>query len=433
MSSTTVSTKLQQIAEQARRYPSRVFTTLAHHIDVDFLTEAYRRTRKSSAPGIDGVTGHEYAANLESNLHDLHERLREGRYKAPPVKRVWLKKEGGKKRPIGMPVFEDKIVQRAVVMLLGAIYEQDFYDFSHGFRPGRQPHRALKELRQQCVGMKIGWIVDADVSSFFDNIDRTWLRKWIQVRVNDGSILRLIGKWLNAGVMDEGIWSHPEMGTPQGGVVSPILANIFLHYVLDDWFVKVVRPRMKGKCFLIRFADDFVIGCTLESDARRIMEVLPKRLGRFGLTIHPEKSKLISFGKPPRDETRGHGGCGTFDFLGFTHYWTRSRQGYWVIKRKTAGKRLRRAQKAIWIWCRRNRHLSIPEQHHQLTLKLNGHFLYYYIRGNYEHLELFRRFVEKAWRYWLSRRSQRGLITWPKFVRLLKAFPLPHPERVYWI
>jgi group II intron reverse transcriptase/maturase len=345
LSSTTVSTKLQQIAEQARRYPSCVFTTLAHHIDVDFLTEAYRRTRKSSAPGIDGVTGHEYAKNLESNLHDLHERLREGRYKAPPFKRVWLKKEDGKKRPIGMPAFEDKIVQRAVVMLLGAIYEQDFYDFSHGFRPGRQPHRALKELRQQCVEMKIGWIVDADVSSFFDNIDRTWLRKCIQVRVNDGSIIRLIGKWLNAGVMDEGIWSHPETGTPQGGVVSPILANIFLHYVLDDWFVKVARPRMKGKCFLIRFADDFVIGCALESDARRIMEVLPKRLGRFGLTIHPEKSKLISFGKPPRDETRGQGGYGTFDFLGFTHYWARSRQGYWVIKRKTAGKRLRRAQR----------------------------------------------------------------------------------------
>jgi group II intron reverse transcriptase/maturase len=410
-----------------------VFTTLAHHMDVDFLREAHRRTRKSSAPGIDGVTAEQYAENLESNLESLHEQLRSGRYQAPPVERVWLEKDDGKKRPIGKPTFEDKIVQRAVVMLLEAIYEQDFYEFSHGFRPNRRPHRALKELRRQCVGMKIGWIVDADVSSFFDSIDRSWLRKYLQVRVKDGSLLCLIGKWLNAGVMDKGVWSHPETGTPQGGVVSPILANIFLHHVLDDWFVKVVRPRMKGRCFLIRFADDFVIGCTLESDARRIMEVLPKRFGRFGLRIHPEKSKLISFGKPSRNETRGHGGCGTFDFLGFTHYWARSRQGYWVIKRKTARKRQRRAQKALWKWCRRNRHLSVLEQHKQLSLKLKGHFQYYYIRGNYNQLDLMRRFVEKAWRYWLSRRSQRSRITWPKFVRLLKTFPLPKPERVYWI
>ncbi len=433
MSSSTVSTKLQQIAEQARRYPRRVFTTLAHHIDVDLLREAYRRTRKSSAPGVDGVTAKQYAENLESNLLSLHERLRSGRYQAPPVERVWLEKEDGKKRPIGKPTFEDKIVQRAVVMLLEAIYEQDFYDFSHGFRRNRSPHRALKELRQQCVEMRIGWIVDADISSFFDSIDRSWLRKCIQVRVNDGSLLSLIGKWLNAGVMDEGVWSRPEAGTPQGGVVSPILANVFLHYVLDDWFVKAVRPRMKGQCFLIRFADDFVIGCELESDAKRIMEVLPKRFGRFGLSIHPEKSKLLSFGKPSRNETRGHGGCGTFDFLGFTHDWARSRQGYWVIKRKTASKRQRRAKKALWEWCRRNRHLPIPAQHKQLSLKLQGHFLYYYIRGNYRQLDLLRRFVERAWRYWLSRRSQRGSITWEKFARLLKTFPLPKPERVYWI
>jgi hypothetical protein len=212
-----------------------------------------------------------------------------------------------------------------------------------------------------------------------------------------------------------------------------MLANIFLHYVLDDWFVKVVRPRMKGQCFLIRFADDFVIGCTLESDARHIMKALTNRLGRFGLTIHPEKSKLISFGKPPRGDTRGHGGRGTFDFLGFTHYWARSRQGYWVIKKKTARKRQRRAQKALWEWCRRHRHLPIPEQHRQLCLKLKGHFLYYYVRGNYRPLEVLRRYVEKAWRYWLSRRSQRGYINWKKFARLLEVFPLPKPERVYWV
>jgi group II intron reverse transcriptase/maturase len=410
-----------------------VFTTLAHHIDVDFLREAYRRTNKSSSPGIDGVTAKQYAENLEENLQVLHERLRNGCYKAPPVERVWLEKEGGKERPIGMPTFEDKIVQRAVTMLLEAIYEQDFYDFSHGFRPRRQPHRALKELRQWCVGMKIGWIVDADVSSFFDSIVRSWLQKCIQKRVNDGSVLRLIGKWLNAGVMDEGVWVHPETGTPQGGVISPILANIFLHHVLDDWFVKVVRHRMQGQCFLIRFADDFVIGCTLESDARRIMAVLPKRFGRFGLSIHPEKSKLISFGKPPREENRGHGGCGTFDFLGFTHYWARSRKGYWVIKRKTASKRQRRAQKALWEWCRRNRHESIPAQHHKLCQKLRGHFQYYYIRSNYRRLMAVREFVVKAWQYWLNRRHQGRSMPWKRFERLLEVLPLPLPERVHWI
>lgn len=433
LSSQTVSTKLQRIAEQAGRYPGRVFTTLAHHIDVEFLREAYRRTNKRSSPGIDGITAKQYAENLETNLPDLYERLRSGRYKAPPVERTWLKKEDGKERPIGKPAFEDKIVQRAVVMLLEAIYEQDFYDFSHGFRRGRSPHRALKELRQQCVGKKIGWIVDADISSFFDSISRSWLRKYLQLRVNDGSILRLIGKWLNAGVMDKGIWSHAETGTPQGGVVSPILANIFLHYVLDDWFTKVVRPRMKGRCFLIRFADDFVVGCTLESDARRIMAVLPKRFERFGLSIHPEKSKLISFGKPPREESRGRGGCGTFDFLGFTHYWARSRQGYWVIKRKTASKRQHRTQKALWEWCRRNRHSPIPAQHYQLCQKLRGHFQYYYIRSNYRCLMAVREYVGKAWQYWLNRRHQGRSMPWERFERLLEVLPLPMPERVYWI
>jgi RNA-directed DNA polymerase len=433
MSSQTVSTKLQRIAEQARRNPDRVFTTLAHHMDVDFLREAYRRTSKSSGAGVDGVTAEQYGEKLETNLEGLHERLRGGSYRAPPVERVWLAKEDGSRRPIGKPAFEDKIVQRAVVMLLEAIYEQDFYDFSHGFRRGRSPHRALKELRQQCVGKKIGWIEDADISSFFDSINRSWLRKYLQVRVNDGSILRLIGKWLNAGVMDKGLWSHSETGTPQGGVVSPILANIFLHYVLDEWFVKAVRPRMKGRCFLLRFADDFVIGCTLESDARRIMAVLPNRFGRYGLSIHPEKSKLISFGKPPREGSRGEGGRGTFDFLGFTHYWARSRQGYWVIKRKTASKRQRRAQKALWEWCRRNRHGPSPAQHHQLCQKLRGYFQYYYIRGNSQCVAEVRRYVVKAWHYWLNRRHQRRSLTWARYERLLLALPLPQPERVCWI
>src|ERR1700681_1673699 len=315
--SATVSTKLRRIAEQARRYPDSVFTTLAHLIDVEFLEEAYRRTRKDAAAGVDGVTWAEYGQNLDANLADLHERLRSGRYYAPPVKRKWLEKDDGKKRPIGIPALEDKVVQRAVAMLMGAIYEQEFKGFSHGFREGHSAHRALRELRGLCLGLHINWIVDADVSAFFDSIEKDLLRGIIKKRVNDGRIISLIGKWLNAGVLEDESLSYPERGTPQGGVISPLLANIYLHEVLDEWFERDVKPRMKGRVFLIRFADDFVIGCEQEADARTIMAVLPKRFARYRLTIHPEKTKLVQFGKPSR-EADGSGN-GTFDFLGFTH------------------------------------------------------------------------------------------------------------------
>jgi len=253
-----ISTQLQAIAQQASDYPEMVFTTLVHHIDVEWLREAYRLTNKSSAAGIDGVTAEEYAAKLDENLSSLYERLRTGQYKAPPVERVWLDKEDGRKRPIGKPTFEDKIVQRAVVMLLEAVYEQDFYDFSHGFRPGHSPHQALHELREQCRDLNINWMVDADVSGYFDGIRHDLLREFIGRRIKDGGIVRLIGKWLNAGVMEEGKLTYAETGSPQGGVVSPILANLFLHYVLDEWYEQEVKPRLKGRSFLLRFADDFV-------------------------------------------------------------------------------------------------------------------------------------------------------------------------------
>ena len=327
MSSPTVSTKLQRIAEQAVRDPGRVFTTLAHLIDVGFLKEAYHRTRKDAAPGVDGVTAEEYGKNLDENLRNLHERLRTGRYKAPPVKRVWLYKDDGGKRPIGMTAFEDKIAQRAVAMILGAVYEQDFEDFSHGFREGHSPHQALREVREKC---KEGgaWIVDADVAQFYDSLDHALMLKIVKRRVNDGALLRLIGTWLHAGVMEGITPIHPEKGTPQGGVISPVLSNIVLHHVLDRWYVRDVRDRLRGRSFLVRFADDFLIGCEREEDARRVLAALPKRFERFKLAIHPEKTALILFRKGS-----------TFDFLGFTHFWARSRQGYWVIKRKTARKR----------------------------------------------------------------------------------------------
>jgi RNA-directed DNA polymerase len=430
--SPTVTPKLQRIAAQAARDPNRVFTTLAHLIDEDFLREAYRHTSKASAPGIDGVTAQSYAEHLDENLHALHERLHRGRYQAAPVERVWIEKDDGGQRPIGKPAFEDKIVQRAVAMLLEAIYEQDFYDGSYGFRQGRSPHEALHVLRQQCMTEGIGWIVDADVSGYFDSIDRTRLREVLRKRVNDGGILRLIGKWLRAGVMEEGALTHPETGVVQGGVISPVLANIFLHYVLDAWFESEVRPRMQGRCFLIRFADDFVIGCEREEDAHKIMAVLPKRFGRFGLAIHPTKTTLIAFRKPEAPQG-SDGGNGTFTFLGLTHYWTKSRRGFWVIKRRTASKRLRRTKKSVWRWCRNNRHAPLQYQYQRLCAKLRGHFQYYGIRGNLRLLEEVRRFAEKAWQYWLSRRSSKNPIGWEKLKKLMQTYTLPIPRIVHLI
>jgi len=429
LSSPTVSTKLQWIAEQAARDRKRVFTTLAHLIDVDFLKEAFHRTRKDAAPGVDGVTAEEYGKNLDENLRNLHERLRTGRYKAPPVKRVWLDKDDGGKRPIGMAGFEDKIAQRAVAMILGAVYEQDFESFSHGFREGHSQHQALAELRERCKEVGVAWIVDADVAHFFDSLDRGLLIRIIKRRVNDGAILRLIGKWLNAGVMEESTLIHLEKGTPQGSVISPVLSNIFLHHVLDRWYVRDVEPRLQGKSFLIRWADDFLIGCEWEDDARRVLAALPKRFERFRLTIHPAKTALIRFQKPSSKKGTDCGN-GTFDFLGFTHFWARSRQGYWVIKRKTAKKRLRRAMKALWQWCRDHRHDNVMEQYQQLCRKLRGHYQYYGIRGNYGMLKLVWVHSENAWRYWMSRRSNKSYISWELFARLSRVFPLPKP-RIY--
>jgi RNA-directed DNA polymerase len=426
LSSPTVSPKLQQIAETALREPTRVFTTLAHLIDVDFLTEAFHRTRKDAEPGVDGVTAEEYAANLDANLQNLHERLRTGRYKAPPVKRVWLDKDGGGQRPIGMPVFEDKIVQRAVAMIMGAVYEQDFESFSHGFREGHSQHQALAELRDKCREIGVAWIVDADVAGFFDTLDHAFLVKIIKKRVNDGALIRLIGKWLNAGVMEGTTLIHPETGTPQGGVISPVLSNIFLHYVLDRWYVRDVKPRISGS-FLIRFADDFLIGIAQEDDAKRVMAALPKRFTLFKLTIHPTKTALIKFRKPSSAKMADSEN-GSFDFLGFTHFWGKTRQGYWVIKRKTAKKRLRRAMKSLWQWCRDHRHENLMEQYKTLSAKLLGHYQYYGIRSNFKMLEVVFEHVENAWRRWLSRRSRESFIPWEVFERLRKVFPLPKPR-----
>jgi group II intron reverse transcriptase/maturase len=425
-----ISTQLRQIAEQAKVYPDRVFTTLIHRMDVDFLREAYHRLRKDGAAGLSGVTVRDYGEELEVNLNDLHARLKEQRYIAPAIKRVWIEKDGGKKRPIGLLEIEDKIVQKAVAMLMGAVYEQDFYSFSHGFREGHSAHQAIGEIRTQCMEHGIRWIYDADISGFFDNIDRSWLRTFIQQRINDGGLLRLIGKWLNAGVMEGGQITYSDRGTPQGGTISPCLANIFLHHVLDDWFEREVKPRMKGHCFIVRFADDFVIGFQNEDDARRVMEVLPKRFKKYGLDIHPEKSRLLAFGKPAPDKgvTRGDN---TFDFLGFTHYWARSRKGYWVIKRKTVRKKVRKTVQALWTWCRDNRHRELKQQHSILCSKLRGHYQYFGVRCNMRAMEAVLHHARRGWKYWLNRRSSKKALTWEKYEKLLDGLPLPLPKIIH--
>ena len=308
----------RRIAELARQSPEMGFTSLAHFIDIDWLREAYRRTRKDGAVGVDGQSGEDYAADLEGNLRSLLERAKSGTYQAPPVRRVHIPKAGSatETRPLGIPTFEDKVLQRAVVMVLEAIYEQDFKDCSYGFRPGRSAHQALESLWQQTMATGGGWIVEVDIRKFFDTIDHGHLRELLKRRVRDGVLLRLIGKWLNAGVLEDGCVTHPETGSPQGGVVSPMLSNVFLHYVLDDWFEREVQPRLKGHSFLIRFADDFVMGFTCEEDARRVMDVLPKRFEKYGLTIHPEKTRLVPFerpsDRPKRPEASARTPAGTF-------------------------------------------------------------------------------------------------------------------------
>jgi len=429
--SQTVSTKLDRIAEQAVQNPKMQFTTLAHLIDEEFLREAFGHIRKKAAAGVDGVTAREYAKELDANISDLYQRMRSGRYEAPPVRRVWLEKDDGKQRPIGIPALEDKVLQRAVTMLLEEVYEQVFCAFSYGFRRKKSAHHALREIRKKCMGMGIHWILDADIKGYFDSIRHDILREFLRQKMNDGTILRFIGKWLNAGVMEEGKWTSSDTGTPQGGVISPMLSNVFLHYVLDEWFEQEIKPRMKGRCFLIRFADDFVIGFEVESDARRVMEVMPKRFNRFGLTINQTKTKLIEFGRPSREQACGKG-KGTFDFLGFTHYWAWSRQGYWVIKRKTKRTKMRVVTRAIWNWCKGNRHMPIQEQWKTLCQKLRGHYQYFGIRGNYKPMEVYFEYTERAWKTWLGRRHRNGYIDWETFERHHRViFPLPKPRIVH--
>ena len=427
----TVLTKQQRIAKLAGEAPDMAFTSLAHHIDLDWLYVAYQNTRKDGAVGIDGQTAKDYEANLMENLRTLIDRAKSGTYKAPPVKRVYIPKGDGTKRPLGIPAFEDKVLQRAVVMALEPLYEQDFHNCSYGFRPGRSAHKALEAGWEKLMGMGGGWVLELDIRKYFDTIDHGKLKTVLSRRVRDGVLVRLIGKWLNAGVMEDGNLSYPETGTPQGGVISPLLANIYLHEILDEWFERDVKPRIKGETFLIRYADDAVLGFEQEEDARRVLTVLPKRFGKYGLALHPEKTRLLDFRHPQGEDDDKGGKPGSFDFLGFTHYWAKSRKSNWVVKRKTAANRFGRAVTRINEWCKANRHIELVEQQRGLARKLKGHCGYYGSTGNSQSVFRYRNEVTRLWRKWLSRRSQKAGISWEQFERVLKRFALPPVSTVH--
>lgn len=418
-----ISTKQQRIATLARQMPDRALRSLAHHIDVDWLKEAWRQTRKDGATGIDGQTAAAYAEDLEGNLSRLLDRVKSGTYRAPPVRRTYIPKADGKLRPLGIPTIEDKLLQRAFLMLLEPLYETVFRDCSHGFRPRRSAHQALEQLRDHVRSVGGGWVLEVDIRAFFDRVDHRVLRELLQQRVCDGVVIRQIGKWLNAGVMEGGAYTRSTLGTPQGGVISPLLANLYLHYVVDEWFAVDVTPRLRGRAHLVRYADDFVMVFEREDDARRVMEVLPKRLARFGLEVSPEKTRLVRFERPSSDANPPD----SFDFLGFTLFWGRSRKGWMVVRWKTAKTRLARTFHAFWEYCRHNRHKPLPTQHAALSRKLRGHYQYFGLTMNMRALaQVFDR-VKAIWRYWLDRRSQKSRMTWARFKLLLGRMPLPTP------
>ena len=423
----SMSPELLKVVERAQREPEGRFHSLAHLIDVPALRRAYDRMRKDAAVGVDGMTKERYGQDLEVRLEDLHARLRSKRYRHQPIRRVHIPKGQGKTRPIGISAFEDKLVQDVVREVLEAIYERDFVDCSYGFRPGRSTHDAVRTLDRIVHRGEVSWILEADIRSFFDSVNRTALVELLQTRVADGSLLRLIGKCLHVGVLDGEEFTRPEVGTAQGSVLSPLLGNIYLHYVLDLWFETEVKPRLRGRATLIRYCDDFVIGFEHEDDARRVMEVLGKRLGRFGLSLHPDKTRLVPFRRPPARQ-RGGKGPGTFDFLGFTLYWRSLRSGRWEMWCKTRRASLRRAIQSVYDWCRGHRHRPVKEQHAALRRRLQGHFNYFGVNGNFHSLLLLVEATRRSWYKWLCRRSQRKRWTWERFADLLRQLPLPCPR-----
>lgn len=426
----TISPKLARIAELARQAPDMVFTTLFHHVDIEWMREAYRRTRKDGAVGVDGQDAAAFAADLEGNLQRLLDAAKSGTYRAPPVRRVHIPKgDGSQTRPIGIPTFGDKVLQRAVAMLLGAVYEQDFQDCSYGFRPGRSAHGALDALRGGILSTGGAWVLEVDLRKFFDTLEHQHIREMLSQRVRDGVVTRLVGKWLNAGVLESGGVTHPEEGTPQGGVISPLLANVYLHVALDQWFTREVRPRLRGRSKLVRYADDFVIVFEDEGDARKVWEVLPKRMARYGLTLHPEKTRLVWIGPDHPSRGAGEGAAPrSVDFLGFTLFWGRTFSGLPTVRTQTRSKSLTKALDSIRAFCRRHLHDALCAQHQILCQKVRGHYGYFGRPGNSEALSRFLWEVRKIWREWLSRRSSKGVLSWEHMHAVEARFALPMPK-----
>jgi RNA-directed DNA polymerase len=426
---TIMCTDIDRIAELAKEDPERQFFSIAHLITMEKLHEAFRSLRKDASAGVDGVTYEQYETNAEENIRQLHQRLKEGKYRAQPLRRVYIPKEDGKQRPISIPALEDKLVQKAVVGLLNAIYEQDFLECSYGFRPGRGQHQALEEVGRVICTRPIGWVLEIDIRSYFDSIVRSALVEMIQKRVNDGSVLRLIQKWIKVGVIEDGKLLVSETGTGQGQPISPLLANIFLHYVLDKWFEEVVKPRLQGEAYEMRFADDAILCFQHKEDAEKVLSVLPKRFGKYGLTLHPEKTRLIEFGRyAARNAERQGKKPATFGFLGLTHICARSRQGKFTVHVKTIAKRLRRGLKAVADWCKQHRHDPVDEQQKTLNAKLRGHYQYYGRPTNYRSLWQFYRKVLHIWKEWLSRRTRGRPLTWDRFAEILQQHPLLPPR-----
>jgi group II intron reverse transcriptase/maturase len=421
-----LSPKLLKVAERAKRDPEARLLSLAYLIDEELLKEAYDRIRKDAAVGVDGVDKAQYGERLEENLRSLHTRMREGRYRHQPIKRVHIPKAPGKTRPIGISTIEDKVVQNALTMVLGAIYEQDFLDSSYGFRPGRSAHDALRAVNAACMRGEVSWVLEADIKSYFDSIDRKKLMEMLRLRVNDESLMRLVGKCLHVGVLDGEEYEEPDVGTAQGSVLSPMLGNIYLHHVLDVWLERQVRPRLQGKTCLVRYADDLVIGFERREEAEMVMEMLKQRMAEYGLQLHPEKTRLVHFERPPRRQDGGKG-PDTFDFLGFTLLWHRTRKGHWGQWFRTRKARLERAEQALNDFCRDHRHKPVKEQHASLCRRISGHINYFGVNGNLDGVARLVRAAERIWLRWLRRRSNRTRLSWQRFQDILRAFPLPRP------
>jgi group II intron reverse transcriptase/maturase len=424
-----MSTEIDRLTELAKEDPKRQFFSIAHLITPEKMLAAFRNLRKEASAGVDGVTYAEYERDAEGNIRQLHRRLKEGKYRAQPLRRVYIPKENGKLRPISIPALEDKILQKVAVELLNAIYEQDFLDCSYGFRPGRGQQQALDEVRRVICTRPTGWILELDIQAYFDSMVREQLMEMIEKRVSDSSVLRLIRKWIKIGVIDKGQLLVSETGTGQGQPISPLLANIYLHFILDEWFAEEVKPRLKGEAYEIRFADDAVLCFEHKEDAEKVLSVLPKRFAKYGLTLHPEKTRLVEFGRDARRNARRQGKKpATFDFLGLTHICARSRKGKFTVHVKTMAKRLRRGLKAIAAWCQEHRHDPVDQQQKTLNAKLRGHYQYYGRPTNYRSIWQFYRAVRGIWRKWLGRRTRGRGLTWERFEAILRQHPLLPPR-----